>query len=64
MKSGQAKRSWLVSFGLAAALVGVGVALSAVVNPVFGRYVHWDWMAGVAPAMLLLLAVALRRRWV
>ncbi len=64
MKSGQAKRSWLVSFGLAAALVGVGVALSAVVNPVFGRYVHWDWMAGVAPAMLLLIAVALRRRWV
>ena len=64
MKSGQAKRSWVVSLGLAAALVGVGVALSAVVNPVFGRYVHWDWMAGVAPAMLLLLAVALRRRWV
>ncbi len=64
MKSGQAKRGWLVSLGLAAALVGVGVALSAVVNPVFGRYVHWDWMAGVAPAMLLLLAVALRRRWV
>ena len=64
MKSGQAKRSWLVSLALAAALVGVGVALSAVVNPAFGRAVHWDWMAVVAPAMLFLLAVALRRRCV
>ena len=42
MKSGQAKRSWLFSLGLALTIVGVGVALSAVVNPLLGRYVHWD----------------------
>jgi len=64
MKSGQEKRSWLFSLGLALTIVGVGVALSAVVNPLLGRYVHWDWMAGVAPMALVLLALAIHRRWV
>ncbi len=64
MKSGQAKRSWLISLGLALAIVGVGVAFSAGVNPLLGRYVHWDWMAGVAPAALALLTLAIHRRWV
>ena len=42
--SGTAKenRSWIVSIPVAAVLVGVGVFLSAVTNPLFGRYVHWD----------------------
>ncbi len=64
MKSGQAKRSWFISLGLALTIVGVGVALSAVVNPLLGRSVHWDWMAGVAPAAMALLTLAFHRRWV
>ena len=62
--TGQAGRNWPVSLGWAAALVGIAVALSASVNPLFGRSVHWDWMAGLAPTMLVLGAIALRRRWV
>ena len=63
-RTGPVKRSWPVSLGWAAALVGISVALSAAVNPLFGRYVHWDWMAGLAPTLFVLLTVALRRRWV
>ena len=40
--SGTKNRSWIVSIPVAAVLVGVGVFLSAVINPLFGRYVHWD----------------------
>ncbi|MFQ6029593.1 MAG: hypothetical protein ACE5Q6_19120 [Dehalococcoidia bacterium] len=58
------KRTWLRSLMLAALLVGAGVVLSAVVNPALGRYVHWDWMAGLAPTLFLLAALAFRRRWV
>ena len=57
------KRSWPTSLSLAAALVGIGVTVSAVVNPLFGRSVHWDWMGGLAPTLLLILTVAIRRRW-
>ena len=64
MKSGQAKRSRLFSLGLALIIVGVGVPLSAVVNPLQGRYVHWDWMAEVASMALVLLTLAVHRRWV
>ena len=64
MSAGKVKRGWLTSLGTALAIVGVGVALSAVVNPLLGRYVHWDWMAAVAPTALVLLTIALRRRWV
>jgi len=46
--SGRENRSWIVSIPVAAVLVGVGVFLSAVINPLFGRYVHWDWMAILA----------------
>ena len=57
-------RSWPVSALWAAVLVGAGILLSAAVNPLFGRSVHWDWMAGLAPALFALATVALRRRWV
>ncbi len=57
------ERSWPVVLAWAGALVGGTVILSAVVNPLFGRYVHWDWMAGLAPVLFVVLAVSLRRRW-
>ena len=58
------KRSWPVALLWASVLVGGAVILSAVVNPLFGRFVHWDWMAGLAPTLFILLALSLRRRWV
>ena len=57
-------RNWGVSLAVAAIAVAVLIALSATVNPLFGRYVHWDWMAGVAPVSFTALALAIRRRWV
>ena len=43
--------------------VSVGIAISTTVNPLFDRAVHWDWMAGLVPVLLVGLAVALRNRW-
>jgi hypothetical protein len=59
-----AHRGWGASLGLAAVIVGIGIGLSAVINPLVGRYVHWDWVAVLAPILLITLAIALRRRWV
>ena len=47
----------------AAVIVGVSIGLSATVNPLFSRYIHWDWMAGVAPVSFVILLLAFRRRW-
>ena len=58
------RRSWGVAIPVAAALVGAGVFLSAVINPLFGRYVHWDWMAVLAPVLFIVAVAAVRRRWV
>jgi hypothetical protein len=58
------QRSWLVSLGVTAAVVGFSIGVSAVVNPLFGRYVHWDWMVGLAPTLYVISVIALRRRWV
>ena len=58
------KRSWPVALAWAGGLTGGSVMLSAVVNPLFGRLVHWDWMAGLAPTLFFLIAISLRRRWV
>ncbi|MCX8214151.1 MAG: hypothetical protein OTJ97_06550 [SAR202 cluster bacterium] len=57
------KRSWPWSVAASVAVVGVGIAISATVNPLFDRAVHWDWMAVLAPVLLIGLAVALRNRW-
>lgn len=59
-----APRSWTASLLWAAVTIGVAILASATINPLFGRYVHWDWMAGVAPAGFGLLSLAIRRRWV
>ena len=56
-------RTWRVSLFWAAAVVGVSIVASATINPLFGRFVHWDWMAGVAPVGFVALALAFRRRW-
>ena len=64
VEDGAMQRSWLVSLAVAAAVVGAAIVVSAVVNPLFGRYVHWDWMAGLAPNLYVIAVVALRRRWV
>ncbi|MDA1349136.1 MAG: hypothetical protein O3A47_09790 [Chloroflexi bacterium] len=57
-------RNWVFSILVAAVVVGFSVLLSATVNPIFDRSVHWDWMAGVAPASFAFLLVSIRRRWV
>ena len=57
-------RSWQFSLLWAAVIVGIGIIASATINPQFGRAVHWDWMAGVAPAGFIALTIAFRKRWV
>ena len=57
-------RTWASSLLWAALVVGVAIVASATINPLFGRFVHWDWMAGVAPVGFVAMALAFRRRWV
>lgn len=59
-----ARRSWMAAVAISGAVTAVGVALSATLNPMLGRAVHWDWMAVAAPSVFMLLALALRKRWV
>jgi len=59
-----ALRGWAVSLLWAVVIVGLSIVASATINPLFGRSVHWDWMAGVAPIGFVLVALAFRRRWV
>ncbi len=63
-ESGGGLRPWTSSFGLALLIVVVGVALSSAVNPILGRTIHWDWTAALSSVLLVVLAVAVRRRWV
>lgn len=58
------RRRWTTSLLLAALIVGTGVILSALLNPLLDRVVLWDWMAGIAPVSFVVLALAFRRRWV
>jgi hypothetical protein len=57
-------RGWGVSVFVALIGVGIGVTLSATINPLLDRRVHWDWTAPLAVALLVLLTTAVRRRWV
>ncbi|MCH8184798.1 MAG: hypothetical protein IH862_01710 [Chloroflexi bacterium] len=57
-------RTWAFSLFWAALVVGVAIVASATINPLFGRFVHWDWMAGIAPVGFVTMALAFRRRWV
>lgn len=57
------RRPWWTCIATAGlALAGI-VALSAIVNPLLGRYMHWDRIAVGAPVAFVLASVALRRRW-
>ena len=58
------RRTWWFSLAVSAAIIGASIVLSATVNPLFGRAVHWDWMAGLAPTLFVLFVLALRRRWI
>ena len=58
------KRSWLTSLVTAAIVVAFAVAVSAVVSPLLGRTVHWDWMAELAPVVFAAAAFSVRNRWV
>ena len=58
-----AKRSWTAAIAFSAAVVGVGILISATVNPLFGRAVHWDWMAVLTPVLFVTLTMVLRNRW-
>ena len=49
---------------MATVVVEASFVARVVVNPLFVRYVHWDWMAGLAPALYVIAVIALRRRWV
>lgn len=55
------RRSWRSAFALALALTLAAVAFSAVANPLLGRVVHWEIMAVIAPIILALSALMLRR---
>ena len=58
------KRPWLPSAGGALLVVGLVIAVSVLVNPLLGRYIHWRRIDFGAPAVFLGLTLALRRRWV
>ncbi len=57
-------RSWAFSLLVTAALVGIGLILSAAINPILGRQVHWDWAAALAAVSFVFLTLAIRLRWV
>lgn len=57
------QRSWPWSIVVATLVVAALIILSALVNPLLGRYVHWDRIFIGGPVALLGLSVALRRRW-
>lgn len=43
--------------------IGFGIGLSAIVNPMLGRRVHWDWAVVMGVSLFVALALALQRRW-
>ena len=65
-KKGQqpALRTWPFSLVTAAIIVAMSIVASATINPLFGRSVHWDWVAGIVPVSFILMTLAFRRRWI
>ena len=62
-RSRPSPRSWAFSLGWSALVVVISVVTSATVNPLFGRSVHWDWVAGIVPVSFIVLSLVFRRRW-
>ena len=56
-------RTWAFSLAWSALVVAISIVASATINPLFGRSVHWDWVAGIAPVSFIVLSLAFRRRW-
>jgi len=63
-KSVLVPRSWVVSGIVAAVVLALTLTLSANINPMFGRAVHWDWVAGIAPVSFVAVLLATRNRWI
>ena len=57
------QRPWTWSIAVATLVVAALIILSALVNPLLGRYVHWDRIFIGGPVALLVLSMGLRRRW-
>lgn len=62
--AGLPRRSWAVSVIVAAVVLAVTLTLSATINPLFGRAVHWDWVAFIAPVAFIGVLLSTRNRWV
>lgn len=60
----QEERKWGGSALLAVALVAVATVVSAVINPLLDRTVHWDIMAVLMPTLFVLFTVLFKKRWV
>ena len=56
-------RTWSFSIVYSAIIVAISIVASATINPLFGRSVHWDWVAVIVPVSLILMTLAFRRRW-
>ena len=57
-------RPWSFSLALSAIIVALSIVASATINPLFGRSVHWDWVAVIVPVSVILMTLAFRRRWI
>ncbi len=57
------KRPWTTSVVGATVIVVAAAVVSATVNPLLGRAIHWDWMAGLAAVLFVGLALSFRNRW-
>ena len=63
VSAGVEPRSWVISVVVAAVILAITLTLSATINPLFGRAVHWDWVAGIAPVAFLAVLLSTRKRW-
>ena len=60
---GRGKRSWRAAIAISVPVLAGAIVVSATLNPLIGRAVHWDWMAVAAPVLFVVMVIALRKRW-
>ncbi len=63
VSAGVEPRSWVISVIVAAVILAITITLSATINPLLGRAVHWDWVAGIAPVSFVAVLLSTRNRW-